>query len=76
LKNVKNSSKGWGINLRWSQLKRKKEVILGLQDLEIMEEMRGLTGEDLACRAAWQKEILDSYEVDELYWYSRSSENS
>jgi hypothetical protein len=33
LKNVKNSLKGRGINLRGSQLRRKKEIILGLQDI-------------------------------------------
>jgi hypothetical protein len=39
LKNVKKSLMGWGINLRGSQLRRKKEILVGLQDLEILEEL-------------------------------------
>jgi hypothetical protein len=54
---------------------KKKEIILGLQDLEILEKIQSLNAEELACRAAFQKELLELHEADELYWLSRSSEN-
>jgi hypothetical protein len=31
--------KGWGVNLRGDQLKREKESLFELQDLEILEEI-------------------------------------
>jgi hypothetical protein len=40
-----------------------------------MEEIHGLTAEDLSCRDEWQKELLDLYEANELDWFSRSSKN-
>jgi hypothetical protein len=51
LKNVKESLKGWGINLRGPQLKRKKEILGSLQDLEILEEINALSDVELALRA-------------------------
>ena len=75
LKNVKNSLKGWGINLRGFQLKRKKEILEILKDLEIVEEIHGLSNLQNEQRADLQKELMLLYDVDELYWFSRSNEN-
>jgi hypothetical protein len=54
---------------------KKERNLLGLQDLEILEEIQILSAEELTCRAAFQKELLDRYEANELYWFSRYSEN-
>jgi hypothetical protein len=54
----KKSLKGWGINVRGSQIKRKKDILVGLQDLEILEELQSLSAKELALRAAMQKRII------------------
>jgi hypothetical protein len=43
--------------------------------LETLEEFQALSDEDLAFRASLQKELLDLYEADDIFWYSRSSEH-
>jgi hypothetical protein len=43
--------------------------------LEILEEIRNLSNEDLILKAKLQKKLMDIYEADELFWLSRSSEN-
>jgi hypothetical protein len=75
LNNVKTSLKDLEINLRGSQIKRKKEFMLGLQNLEILEEFQCLSNEELTLRASLQKKIAYLYEADEFFCYSRSSEN-
>ena len=66
LKNVKKSLKGWGCNLRGGQIRRKKEILAVLQDLEIMEEMQFLDNEQMGSRAELQQELLELYEEEEL----------
>jgi hypothetical protein len=43
--------------------------------LEILEEIRNLSNEDLILKAKLQKKLMDIYEADELFWLSRSIEN-
>jgi hypothetical protein len=60
-------SQGWGISLRGSQTRNKKDILLCLQDLEILEKNKTLNEEELALGASLQKELLQIYEADEIF---------
>jgi hypothetical protein len=74
LRNVKNSLKGWGGNLRGESLKLKKELLSELENLEALEEDNTLPGPLFARKEEIQFIPMKIYEEEELYWFSRSSE--
>jgi hypothetical protein len=74
LRNVKNSLKGWGANVRGESLKLKKELSSELENLEALEEDNILSGPLFARKGEIQFKLMKIYEEEELYWFSRSSE--
>jgi hypothetical protein len=74
LRNVKNSLKGWGENVRGESLKLKKELLGELENLEALEEDNILSGPLFARKGEIQFKLMQIYEEEELYWFSRSSE--
>ena len=74
LKHVKKSLKGWGINLRGQDIRRRKDLTGELAKLETLEENSYLTTEQLAKLGQIQNELLFLLEKEEDYWQQRASE--
>jgi hypothetical protein len=74
LRNVKNSLKGWGANVRGESLKIKRDLLSELENLENLEEDNVLPGPLFARKGEIQFKLMKIYEEEELYWFSRSSE--
>jgi hypothetical protein len=67
LRNVKNSLKGWGPNVRGGSLKLKKELLSELENLEKLEEDNILPGPLFARKGEIQFKLMQIYEEEELY---------
>lgn len=72
LKEVKNSMKGWGHNLRGQLNKRRKELADELHDLE---EIQPLSTEMLARRGDINAALFDIYDEEEEYWQRKAGQN-
>jgi mannosylglycoprotein endo-beta-mannosidase len=55
-------------------LKLKKELLSELENLENLEEDNILSGPLFARKGEIQFKLMQIYEEEELYWFSRSSE--
>jgi hypothetical protein len=74
LRNVKNSLKGWGANVRGESLKIKRDLLSELEKLENLEEDNVLPGPLFTRKGEIQFKLMKIYEEEELYWFRRSSE--
>jgi hypothetical protein len=74
LKKVKNCLKGWGVNIRGRDKKKKQELHMELDMLEDLEE-KGCISSLEACRKSQiQIELLILLEKEEAFWQQRSRE--
>uniref|UniRef100_A0ACD5TXL0 Uncharacterized protein n=1 Tax=Avena sativa TaxID=4498 RepID=A0ACD5TXL0_AVESA len=70
---MKKSLKGWGVNLRGSAIREKRDVVLELEYLELIEEETLLTREKFQRKIFIQLKLMKIYEEEEFFSFSRSS---
>jgi hypothetical protein len=75
LKNVKKALKGWGANLRGTDIKNKKDMSTELKELEELEEIGPLSPPQRERRSLLQQEMLKVLDNEESFWRQRSREN-
>jgi hypothetical protein len=67
LKNVKKSLKGWGANLRGTDIKKKKDISLELKNLEEKEENENLSPDQRKRKILIQQELLKILDNEECF---------
>jgi hypothetical protein len=67
--------KGWGVNLRGADIKRKKNISTDMKNLEDIEEAGLLSPDQRKRKSLLQQEILEILDNKELFWRQRSREN-
>jgi hypothetical protein len=67
LKNVKNSLKGWGANLRGVDIKKKRDISMELEELENIEENRNLSPYQRKRKILIQQELLKILDNEECF---------
>jgi hypothetical protein len=74
IKRVKDSLKGWGINIKGKMKKYRKSLLEEIDYLESLEETNSLSGDQYARKGTVQLNLMNSFRQEEKYWFDRSSE--
>ena len=71
---MKDSLKGWGVDIRGNSIKLKKELVAELEQLEQFEEIQVLSPSRCEKKGHIQSQLMKIYEEEEMFWRSRTSE--